>query len=122
MANKKVLIVEDNPTLIKALKAKFEKSQFKVAYAMDGEEGIYAFEKENPDIIILDIAMPKKDGFEVLEHLRNTLKSEVPVIILSNSKDLSLVDRAKALNVHTYLLKADTSLVTLVENVVKLTS
>lgn len=111
---KKLLIIEDNPSLIKAIKAKFENSQYRVVYAMDGEEGLIMFEKNQPDLVLLDIAMPKKDGFEVLEEIRQNLHSNVPVVILSNSKDKDMIDRAKQFGISKYLLKAETALASLV--------
>lgn len=111
---KKLLIIEDNPSLIKAIKAKFENSQYRVVYAMDGEEGLIMFEKNQPDLVLLDIAMPKKDGFEVLEEIRQNLHSNVPVVILSNSKDQDMIDRVKQFGISKYLLKAETALASLV--------
>lgn len=77
---------------------------------MDGDEGLTVFEKEKPDLVLLDIAMPKKSGFEVLETIRIDMQSAVPVFILSNSKDEEMIDKAEKLGIDEYLLKAETSL------------
>lgn len=57
---KKILVVEDNPSLIKAILEKFAKSNHQVSYAMDGEEAIARFDAVEPDLVLLDINMPKK--------------------------------------------------------------
>lgn len=121
MANR-ILIIEDNPSLIKAIKAKFVGIKYQVSYAMDGEEGIELFDSIKPDLVLLDIAMPKKNGLEVLEYIRSEANSEVPVIIFSNFKEPDKVDAAEKLGIECYILKADTSLAELVSNVNKILS
>lgn len=117
---KKILIIEDNPSLIKAIKAKFDSSIHQVIYAMDGEEGIAMFDAENPDLVLLDIAMPKKNGLEVLEYIRRDANSKVPVIIFSNFKEPDKVEAAESLGIECYILKAGTSLAELTDNVNKI--
>lgn len=89
----------------------------RVVYAMDGEEGLMVFENEKPDLVLLDIAMPKKDGFEVLEEIRKDLQSDVLVVIFSNSKDQEMVERANSLGVSDYLLKGNTAHASLVTTI-----
>lgn len=107
---KKLLIIEDNPSLIKTILEKFEKSNHQIVYAMDGEEGIIRFDSEEPDLVLLDINMPKKNGIEVLEYIRNERGSDTDVIIFSNHKDPEKIEIAENLGISEYILKADTSL------------
>jgi CheY-like chemotaxis protein len=117
---KKILIVEDNPSLIKTVLEKFEHTNHQIAYAMDGEEGIMRFDTEQPDLVLLDINMPKKNGIEVLEYIRNERKSDAHVIIFSNHKEPDNVTAAEELGISEYILKADTSLGELVNIVNRL--
>lgn len=111
---KKILIIEDNPSLIKEILARFDNSKHQVVYAMDGEEGTTRFDVEDPNLVVLDINMPKKNGIEVLEYIRNEKNSNTPVIIFSNYKEKDTVEAAHNLGISEYILKADTSLAELV--------
>jgi DNA-binding response OmpR family regulator len=117
---KKILVVEDNPSLIKAILEKFTRSNHQVSYAMDGEEAIARFDAVEPDLVLLDINMPKKNGMEVLEYIRNEKESDVKVIIFSNKKEQDTVEAAQSLGVSEFILKADISLAELVNTVNKL--
>ncbi len=77
----KILLVEDEKTLAKALKFSLEKEGFKVEVAYDGEEGLKALELETPDLIILDLMLPKIDGYEFCRRLRRS--SDIPIIMLT---------------------------------------
>lgn len=79
--NEKVLLVEDEKTLAKGLKFNLEKEGFTVEVAYDGEEALQSIAKEMPDLIILDLMLPKVDGYEVCRRLRRT--SDVPIIMLT---------------------------------------
>ena len=78
---KKILLVEDEKTLAKALKFNLEKEGFEVAVAYDGEEALRAFPREKPALIILDLMLPIIDGYEVCRRVRRN--SEVPIIMLT---------------------------------------
>jgi DNA-binding response OmpR family regulator len=77
----KVLIIDDDPAIRKFIRANLEARGYQVLLAMDGDEGIQVIEKELPDLVILDIMMPKMDGFEVCRQVREW--SKVPIIMLS---------------------------------------
>jgi len=106
--NKKVLVVEDEATLQKALCDVLAGEGFQVISALDGEKGFQMAREEKPDIILLDIILPKMDGFEVLTHLKSNDETRmIPVIILTNLSDLENIQKALDLGATTYLVKAD---------------
>jgi len=80
MANK-ILIADDNEEIIKLLVPNLEKEGFKVVIANDGEEAITKFNKENPNLILLDIMMPKLDGLQVCKNIRKV--SNVPIVMIT---------------------------------------
>ena len=84
-AKKKVLLVDDEKTLVKALKFNLEKEGFLVEEAFDGEEALEKAFKINPDIVILDLMLPGLDGFEVCREIRK--KEEIPIIMLTAKGD-----------------------------------
>ena len=102
-----VLLVEDDAFLANIYKTKFEMEGFKVHLAENGEIGLKEAKKKNPDVILLDILLPKMDGFTVLEHLKedDELKS-IPVILLTNLGQKDDVEKGLALGAADYLIKA----------------
>ena len=78
---KKILLVDDEPNIVKALKAYLEKAGFRVVTAGDGPSALAVFEKEHPDFMILDLNLPGMDGFEVCKIVRKT--SEIPILMLT---------------------------------------
>ena len=105
---KKVLVIEDEMKLQKLIKASLEEAGFETVSALNGVEGVEAMEEHNPDLIILDLILPKKDGFEVLEHMK--LKKEfknIPVIVLTNLEEKYNIEKALAYDVRAYLIKAN---------------
>ena len=99
MDKKKILIVDDEADLVKMMKIRLEVSNYEVITASDGEEGIKQAEAGNPDVILLDIMMPKKDGYTLLRELKNkeTTKS-IPVIVITGKpgmKDLFEIEGVK---------------------------
>lgn len=102
-----VLLVEDDNFLGNIYKTKFELEKFKIILAKDGLEGLEMAKKKKPDIILLDVLMPKMDGFTVLEHLKkdkNTLN--IPVILLTNLGQKDDVEKGLELGAVDYLIKA----------------
>jgi DNA-binding response OmpR family regulator len=79
--NEKILLVEDEQTLAKALKFSLEKEGFRVEVAFDGEEALELFSREEPALVILDLMLPKLDGYEVCRSIRRD--SDVPIIMLT---------------------------------------
>ena len=94
MKKTRILIVDDELSIIKFLRANLEAEGFEVLAAMDGAEALQTFEMELPDLVILDIMMPRMDGFEVCRRLREW--SQIPVIMLSARGDVD--DKVKCLD------------------------
>jgi DNA-binding response OmpR family regulator len=103
---KKILIIEDEEILSGLLDKKLKEAGYDTALAYDGEEGLKKIKEENPDLILLDIIMPKKGGFEVLEEMQKDEEmKKVPVVIVSNSGQPVEISRALDLGVKDYLIK-----------------
>ncbi len=106
-----ILVVEDDRFLIKAFQAKLATTSYETATANDGEEAIAFLKHRKPDLMLLDIVMPKKDGFAVLEEMqKNPAWKKIPVIILSNLGQESDREKGKALGAVDFLVKTDFSL------------
>lgn len=114
---KKVLIIEDNPDLQLIYKIHFENYGFNVEVADDGLQGITDIVSKEPDVVLLDIMMPKMNGFEVLDGLRNNSSVEVPVIVCSNLSQQSDIKKVYASGADLYLRKSDFEGEDLVEKV-----
>ena len=105
-----VLLIEDDPAVLEMYRMKLSLDGYRVNTASDGEEGLQKAGELMPDIIFLDIRLPKKDGFEVLQALRqNADTAHIPVIVLSNYGERELVDRGLKLGAHEFLIKAHTT-------------
>jgi CheY-like chemotaxis protein len=89
MAGKtKILIVDDDHVLVNATKAVLESRDYEVVSAFDGDEGIAKAREEKPDLIILDIIMPTRDGFSACEHIKNDPDLlHIPVLIMTSFSD-----------------------------------
>ncbi|MBU0540125.1 response regulator [bacterium] len=111
-----VLIAEDDVFLLKVFQVKFKKAGFNVISAKDGDETLEKLRTENPDILLLDLVMPQKSGFEVLEELkRNPSAKKIPIIIVSNLGQETDVKHAKELGADEYIIKANYTLQQIVD-------
>ncbi len=111
MENIRVLLVEDDQFLRKACEAGLKKRGLTVLTAVDGEEGLRRAQAEIPDLILLDMLMPKLSGMQTLEALKKDERTRaIPVVILSNSSLDSDLQKAKDLGAAGYLVKASLSL------------
>ena len=108
---KKILIAEDDKFLANAYRVKLTKSGFEVIIAYDGEEALNFLQNQIPDIILLDLVMPKKDGFTVLEEIKKTERLKgIPVIVASNLGQKEDIERTKSLGADDYVVKSDMTL------------
>jgi two-component system, OmpR family, alkaline phosphatase synthesis response regulator PhoP len=105
---KKILIIEDEELLINLLQKKLTENGYEVFLAKNGQEGMDLMRKNSPDIILLDIIMPKMGGFEVLEEkIKDEALKIIPVIVISNSGQPVELDRAKRLGAKDWLIKTE---------------
>jgi CheY-like chemotaxis protein len=105
-----VLFVEDDPAVAQMYKLKLELDGYQVEIAPDGEIALRMAKEAVPDIIFLDIRLPKLDGLAVLEALRaDESTRHVPVVILSNYSERELVERGLKLGALEYLIKSQTT-------------
>ena len=114
----KILIAEDDKFLSKVLSDKFSRKNYNVIVASDGIEAVNKIKSEIPDMVLLDLIMPNKNGFEILEEVKTDAKyKDIPVIILSNLGQKKDVERGKKLGVVDYLVKSNTPINDIVKKV-----
>ena len=117
---KKVLILEDEPALNKVVSNKLRASGYEVLSLTDGTDAISFIKKKKPDLILLDLVMPKIDGFTVLKELKDDPElKDIVVIVLSNLSQDTDVDSVLALGAKEFLVKSDTPLSIVLEMVDK---
>ncbi len=105
--SKVILLIEDDTFLSNIYKTKFEMEGYQVIAAMDGEAGLAFAKTKNPNLILLDILLPKMDGFSVLKELKADEKTKkIPVILLTNLGQKDDVNKGLELGAEDYLIKA----------------
>lgn len=106
----RILMIDDDTFFLAIYKKKFEAEGFEVATASNGEDGLRCASDKHPDIIMLDLVMPRVDGFQVLERLKaDSVTSHIPVYICSNLCQQVDIDRCKSLGAAGYAIKAQTT-------------
>lgn len=117
-AMKKILIIEDESTLQKTLGDVLSQEGYEVISALDGEIGVRQATEQKPDLVLLDLVLPKMTGFEVLEHLKAAEDTKgIPVIVLTNLEKIEDIQKATELGATTYLVKSNYELKEVVEKV-----
>ena len=117
---KKILIVEDEEIMIDLLQRKLAKEGFEILIARDGEEGLKAMREKPPDIVLLDIIMPKMGGFEVMEEMQKDKElKKIPVIVISNSGQPVEIDKAQRLGAKDWLIKTEFDPQEVIDKVIK---
>lgn len=113
-----ILIVEDEKALSQVLAEKLQKEGFDIATAYDGAEAVPMAKKKKPDMILLDLLLPKKNGFEILQELKSDKSLEqIPVIVLSNLDQDEDIKKSISLGAVDYYVKAQHPLKEIVEKV-----
>lgn len=116
--NKTILVVDDEKLISKALTKKLSDEGFKVEVAFDGEQALQEANKTKPDLILLDIIMPKLDGISVLKTLKASDETKnIPVIILSNLYDDKKVEEVLNSGGTDYLVKVEHTLADIIARV-----
>ncbi len=107
----KILFIEDEIALQKTFREFLEKKGFKIISALNGEDGFNLAKTQGPDLILLDLILPKMDGFQVLKALKERENTKnIPVIVLTNLEKIDDIDKALFSGATNYLIKANYSL------------
>jgi len=115
---KRILFIEDERALQESVREVLEKENFIVFSAFDGQTGLTMAKREKPDLILLDLILPRIDGFKVLEKLKEDKETkDIPVIILTNLEEIKSVESTVALGARSYLVKSYYSLQELVDKI-----
>lgn len=118
---KKVLIIDDDEVFVKTLTDSLPKEKYEVKHVGNGEEGLKEMEKNKPDIIILDLMMPKMGGLQFLEALKKKGGNSIPILIssqLSKMNDISAgVTLGMGVGVKGYIVKASESIDMIIKNI-----
>ena len=115
---KKILFIEDEPALQKTLASAFASEGFEMIQALDGETGLRLAQQKKPDLVLLDLVLPKMDGFEVLRQLQADKETKsIPVVVLTNLEGMGEVQKVIELGAKDYLVKTNYKLDELVEKV-----
>jgi len=117
---KKILFIEDESALQKTFEEILKQEGYEMISALDGEVGLRLAKTQKPDLILLDLILPKVNGFEVLKELKKDKETkDIPVIVLTNLEGIGDVEKALELGATTYLVKAQYSLEEVVEKIKK---
>jgi len=115
-----ILFIEDESSLQKTVGETLTQEGYKVIPALDGEIGLKLAKEKKPDLILLDLILPKTHGFEVLKKIKEDADiKNIPVIVLTNVEGMEEIDKAIELGATTYLVKAQYSLKELIEKIKK---
>jgi len=119
----RILIVDDNPTLLDMYKERLEAGGYEVKTGLNGQQGLALAVEYLPQCILLDIMMPNVNGFDVLENIRNTTETkDIPVIMLTALVQESNKEKGLAEGADDYIIKSETmpgEVITKIENVIR---
>ena len=116
----KILILEDEEIILDLLSRKISSQGYEVKVARNGKEGLAIMEEEIPDLVLTDIIMPEKDGFDVILGMKQSEKlKNVPIIIISNSGQPVEIDRAQELGAKDWLVKTEFDPQEVIDKVIK---
>lgn len=113
---KRILIMEDEKAMARALELKLKHAGFEAVAVFDGEQGLELLAKESFSLILLDLVMPKVDGFKVLEALAEK-KDKTPVIVLSNLSQADDEKRARSMGAKDFFIKSNTPIAIITDKV-----
>lgn len=120
---KRVLYIEDEPFFAKTISAKLEESGFEADVATDGESGLSALNREHYDVVLLDLVLPKQDGFDVLKNIKSSEKNKnTPVIVLSNLSSDSDERKARELGARDFCVKLSSTPAKIISLVLRVTT
>lgn len=120
---RKILLVEDEPDVLQAVAERLVRDDVEILKAFDGSEGLTRAQADKPDLVLLDLILPRMHGFEFLEKVKaNPATSQIPVIVFSNLSGGSNINKAKALGAVAYFVKTDVKLDDVVHKIVEILS
>lgn len=115
---KTILIIEDEPSLQKTLASALTDAGYEILQAFDGESGLEITKQKKPDLVLLDLVLPKKHGLEVLKAIKeHNETSQIPVIVITNVEDPENIMKAMELGAKAYLLKTTYSIHDILEKI-----
>jgi two-component system, OmpR family, response regulator VicR len=117
VSKKRILIIEDDRALQGALNEMLAQENYETIIALDGEDGLQKAVVEKPDLILLDIILPKKNGYEVLSELKNGPQKDTPVLIMTNLEEIDDIQKALDLGAKTFMIKSDYSLKDIIQKI-----
>jgi len=118
--DKKILIIEDDRAIRRAMEFRLQKEGFEVITAQDGDEGFTKAGESGLSLIILDLLLPKLNGFEVLKRLKaGEATKHIPIVVFSNLSQKTDIDEVKQLGAAAFFIKSDLSIDLVLENVKK---
>ena len=107
--SKKILVIDDEPAIVKVVKSRLEANKYQVISASDGEEGLTKIVSEKPDLVILDLMMPKMDGYNMLINIKEMSETigiqDVPVIVLTARGEQKIKDMVEHEKIADYMVK-----------------
>ena len=114
----KIVLAEDDKFISRAYQDGLQRAGFTITTAYDGNEAVAKIKEVKPDLILLDIIMPEKNGFEVIEEIKqDAALSAIPIIILSNLGQDSDIQKGRALGANDYLIKSNLSMSEVIEKI-----
>ena len=117
---KTILFIEDESAIQKTFSDALKKEEYEHISALDGEVGLRLAKEKKPDLILLDLVLPKLDGFQVLQSLKsNETTRAIPVIVLTNLEQMEDIQKAIDLGAKTYLVKSNYNLTEVIDMVKK---
>ena len=117
---KKILFIEDESALQQILKDILTKKGYEMISALDGEVGLKLAKEKKPDLILLDLILPKLHGLQVLKNLKeDEVTKDIPVVILTNLEQIDDINKALELGAKSYLVKVQYSLEEIAEKIKK---
>ena len=115
---KKILLIEDEGALQKSLGDTFREDGFEVLSALDGETGERLAKSEKPDLNIIDLILPQKDGLQVIQALKDDpATKDIPVVVLTNLERIEHVEKVLEMGAKTYLVKSNYTLKEILEKI-----
>ncbi|MEK7554661.1 MAG: response regulator [Patescibacteria group bacterium] len=118
MAKTKIILAEDDEILSKVIAEELRESGFEVLQAFDGEQGLEMIKRERPNLVLLDLLMPKKGGFEVLAELKEKPETrEIPIIVLTMLGSDEDVKKGLRMGANDYIVKSQHAVAEIVEKV-----